>query len=274
MDRTTRPFDLLLPDEPIALDLSTLYTRLHLLADQRARRGVRYPLPLLLMVALLAKRSGHHHVRALAAWAQLRAPAFARVLQFRRATMPHHTTWSRIFGTAVDIDALEHVLREVLQPAVSEVPARGNIALALDGKTLRGTISLGHTSGVHLVAAYVPHHGVVLTQLEVQTKENDIVVAPTVLAALDLQGIGVTGDAMYTQRSLSIQIVEAGGDDRWVVKDTQPELRQDIEELFIPEPNELGTAALPTDFTTARTIEKGHGRWEERILTTSSMLHD
>ncbi len=40
----------------------------------------------------------------------------------------------------------------------------------------------------------------------------------------------------------------------------------------MPEPNELGTAALPTAVTTARTLEKGHGRMEERILTTSSML--
>lgn len=274
MDRTTRPFDLLLPTEPVARDLSSLYARLHLLPDQRARRGVRYPLPMLLMVALLAKLSGHHHVRAIAEWAALRATELAHVLHFERTTMPHHTTWSRIFGTAVDIHALEQVLREVLQPAASEVPVRGSIALALDGKTLRGTILLGRTSGVHLVAAYVPHQGVVLAQLEVQTKENEIVVAPTVLAALDLQGVVVTGDAMDTQRPLSIQIVEAGGDYLWLVKDNQAELRQDIEELFIPEPNEFGTAALATDFTTARTIEKGHGRIEERILTTSSMLAD
>lgn len=274
MDRTTRPFDLLLPDEPFALDLSTLYERLPRVPDQRARRGVRYPLPLLLIIALLAKLSGHHQVRAIAEWAALRASELAHVLQFARTTMPHHTTWSRILGTAVDMQALEHVLREVLYPATSEVPARASIALALDGKTLRGTIPLGHTQGVHLVAAYVPDAGVVVAQLQVSTKENEIVVAPTVLAHLDLTGMVVTSDAMYTQRSLSTQIVEASGDYLWLVKDNQPELRQDIEELFVPEPNELGTAALPTDFTTARTLEKGHGRIEERVLTTSSMLQD
>lgn len=274
MDRTTRPFDLLLPHEPVALDLSTLYARLQLVPDQRARRGVRYPLPMLLMVALLAKLTGHHHVRAIAEWAQLRATDLAGVLQFARTTMPHHTTWSRILGTAVDTHALDHVLREVLHPTASEVPPRGSIALALDGKTLRGTISLGHTHGVHLVAAYLPQQGVVLAQLAVDVKENEIVVAPTVLAQLDLTGVVVTGDAMYTQRPLSTQIVEAGGDYLWLVKDNQPQLLNDIEQLFLPEPNELGTAALPTDFTTARTLEKGHGRIEERILTTSSMLQD
>lgn len=273
MDRTTLLFDLL-PDEPLALDLSTLHARLHSVPDQRARRGVRYPLPLLLTIAVLAKLSGHHQVRAMAEWAQVRATELAALLQFARTTMPHHTTWSRILGTAVDIAALEHVLREMLYPAASEVPVRASIALALDGKTLRGTIPLGHTQGVHLVAAYVPHEGVVVAQLQVNLKENEIVVAPTVLAHLDLTGMVVTGDAMYTQRTLSTQIVELGGDYLWLVKDNQPELRQDIEDLFVPEPNELGTGVLPTDFTTARTLEKGHGRIEERVLTTSSMLQD
>ena len=94
------------------------------------------------------------------------------------------------------------------------------------------------------------------------------------LAHLELAGVVVTGDAMYTQRSLRIQLVEAGGDYLWPVKDNQAELRQDIEDLFVPELNELGTGARPTDFTTARTVEKGHGRIEERVLTTSSMLQD
>ncbi len=274
MYATTLAFEGLLPDEPLAIDLTHLYAQFHRLPDQRARRGVRYPLPMLLMVAILAKLAGQHHVRAIADWAALRADDLAAMFHFSRTTMPHAVTWSRVLGAAVDLAALEDLLRESLYPCDPEVPDRAQIALALDGKTLRGTIPLGQTHGVHLVAAYLPAAGVVLTQLEVATKENEIVVAPTILAQIDLQGIVVTGDAMYTQRALSTQIVEAGGDYLWLVKDNQPELRQDIEQLFLPEPNELGTAALPTDFTTARTVEKGHGRIEERVLTTSSMLQD
>jgi hypothetical protein len=127
MDRTTRWFDLLLRDEPLALDLSTLYARLPLVPDQRARRGVRYALPLLLMIALLAKLRGQHHVRAIAAWAALRATALAQVLPFARATMPHHTTWSRIVGTAVDHTTLDQVLRGVLYPADGAVPGEERI---------------------------------------------------------------------------------------------------------------------------------------------------
>jgi predicted transposase YbfD/YdcC len=274
MDPTMLPFDLVLPDEPLVLDLTSLYARLHSLPDQRARRGVRYSLPMLLLIAILAKLTGHTQLRAIAEWAALRTAELASVFRFPRATMPHPVTWSRVLGSAVDVVALEHVLRDSMYLSSAHVPERASIALAIDGKSLRGTIPLGHTQGVHLLAAYLPADGVVLMQLEVDTKDNEIVRAPTVLAHLDLVGIVVTGDAMYTQRTLSIQIVEAGGDYLWAVKDNQPQLRDDIEQLFIPEPNELGTAALPTDFTTARTIEKGHGRIEERILTTSSMLAD
>lgn len=274
MDRTTLAFEVMLPNEPTALDLTRLYAQLQTLPDRRARRGVRYPLPMLLLIAVLAKLSGQHHVRAIAEWARLRAAELAHLFQFPRPTMPHPTTWSRVLGTAVDVDALHALLHDVLHPDDGVVPARASIALALDGKTLRGTIPLGQTQGVHLVAAYLPQDGVTLAQVQVAAKENEISVAPTVLAHLDLTGMVVTGDAMYTQRSLSTQIVEAGGDYLWIVKDNQADLRQDIEQLFIPELNDLGTAALPTDFTTARTIEKGHGRIEERILTTSSLLQD
>jgi hypothetical protein len=168
---------------------------------------------MLLLIAILAKLTGQDHVRAIAEWAALRAEEFTWMFHFARITMPHPVTWSRVLGTAVDVVALEHLVRESLYSPGAEVPDRASIALALDGKTLRGTIPLGHTQGVHLLAAYLPAEGVVLMQLEVDTKENEIVIAPAVLAHLDLAGMVVTGDAMYTQRMLSIQIVEAGGDD-------------------------------------------------------------
>ena len=103
-------------------------------------------------------------------------------------------------------------------------------------------------------------------------KLHSIAITPTVVAHLDMHGMALTDDTMYTQRTLSTQIVEAGGDYLWLVKANQPEVRQAIEQLFLPEQNELGTTTLPMDFTTTYTIEKGHGRIEKRVLTASSML--
>ena len=67
-------------------------------------------------------------------------------------------------------------------------------------------------------------------QVVVDGKENEITAAPRVLECLDLTGKIVIGEAMLTQRGLSIQIVEAGGDYVWVVKDNHPRLRTDIED--------------------------------------------
>ena len=84
------------------------------------------------------------------------------------------------------------------------------VQVTIDGKTLRGSIPAGQTRGVHLMAAYVPGEGVVMAQVEVGGKENEIKAAPRLLEAIDLRGKVVSADAMLAQRQLSVQIVEAG----------------------------------------------------------------
>ena len=274
MNSTILPACFQLPtDVPFAFSLQALAVHLQTVPDRRKRRGRRYPLPPLLTLAVVAKLAGHSRLEALADWAKLRAADLARLFGLTRPTMPHHSTWSRILGQAVDPVALEQALTTFFQdPATGDAPPRGSLILVVDGKTLRGTIPLGHTQGVHLVAAYLPEQGVVLAQLQVDTKANEIVVVPTLLAHLDLQGRVVVGDAMQTQRAVSVQIVEAGGDYLWFVKENQPTLLHEIEELFAPPPITAGHAAPVRDFTTARQVDKGHGRLEERVLTASAML--
>lgn len=178
-----------------------------------------------------------------------------------------------MLGQAVDVQHLEHTLSHFFQARIPSVPAvPGSGIIVVDGKTVRGTIPHGHTSSVHLVAAYVPASGVVLAQMAVARKENEIVVVPTLLAELTLTGQVVVGDAMQTQRALSRQIVESGGDYLWFVKDNQPSLRDDIDTVFRPPPLAAATAAPPTDVVTVQQIDKGHGRLEVRTLTASSLL--
>jgi predicted transposase YbfD/YdcC len=273
MYSTTLPFAVPLPDDvPFAFSLHALVAHLQTVPDRRKRRGRRYPLPVLLALAVLAKCAGQGRLEPLAHWAKLRAPDLARLFKLNRPTMPHQSTWSRVLGEAVDPRAVEQALRTFFQAALAAAPARASIILAVDGKTLRGTIPLGQTHGVHLVAAYLPEQGVVLAQLAVEQKENEIVVVPTLLAQLDLQGTVVVGDALQTQRELSAQIVEAGGDYLWFVKENQPTLLGELTELFTPPPLTPGHATPARDFTTARQVDKGHGRLEERVLTASSML--
>jgi predicted transposase YbfD/YdcC len=278
MHTTTIPFAIQLPcDVPFAFSLTELAAHLALLPDLRKRRGVRYPLSMLLTIAVLAKLAGQSRLEPIADWAQKRAVELAQLFGRERTTMPHQTTWSRVFGLAVDVDALEQSLARFFQNTQrkAELRSRGSIVLAIDGKTVRGTIPAGSTQGLHLMAAYLPQQGVVLAQLAVDTKTNEIVAAPKVLAQLDLSGIVVTGDAMQAQRELSIQVVQQGGDFLWFVKENQPSLLADIQQALLPLAVAKGWSAPPQDWpVTIREMEKGHGRLEERIVTSSSILAD
>ncbi|NWG18777.1 MAG: ISAs1 family transposase, partial [Chloroflexi bacterium] len=253
-----------------------LLERLQTLTDHRDPRGVRYPLDVLLLIAVLARLAGHSQVEPMADWARLRAGEFATLLGLKRATMPHQSTWSRVLGHAVDVAELEAVLSAFFreQQATAEVAERGSVILVIDGKAIRGTIPSGQTRGVHLLAAYLPEYGVTLAQVAVERKENEIVAAPTVLKQLNLTGVVVTGDAMHAQRALSTQIVEAGGDYCWFVKENQPEVYATLELLFARPRLAKGWSDPTTDFTTARCVEEGHGRIEERTMTVSRMLHE
>lgn len=264
---------LALPNEGLLFDLEELYRRLQTVPDRRKRRGRRYPLAALLMIGVLAKLAGQDSSRALGQWAKLRQQELSQVFQLQRQTMPHYSTWSRVLSHAVSSEELEQVVSQVFKPQKRrKAPKRGSIQVCLDGKTLRGTIPAGQSQGVHLMAAYLPSQGVVLMQMEVGEKTNEITVAPKVVRTLDLRGVVVTGDAMQAQRKLSAQIVEAQGDYLWTAKDNQPELREEIALLFAPQQSHAGGSAPPNAFQQTTTFNKGHGRLEKRTITVSSLL--
>lgn len=264
-----------LPEKALVFDLNALYACLQTIPDHRDRRGLQYPLASLLMIGVLAKLAGQDSSRAMAHWAKLRTRELSQLFHLKRERMPHYSTWSRVLGHGVEPSEVEHIIGQFFVTAAKESkPKRGSIQLALDGKTLRGTIPLGASQGVHLLAAYLPKQGVVLAQMHVDEKSNEITYAPKLLTQLDLRGVVVSGDAMFDQRKLSIQIVQAKGDYLWIVKDNQEGLREDIDVLFQPHRKLAGTSAPPNDFRTTRTAEKGHGRLEKRTITVSSMLAD
>jgi predicted transposase YbfD/YdcC len=271
-DRTLLP-GLSLPQHALVFDLEALYACLQRIVDHRDPRGLQYPVATLLMIGVLAKLAGQDSSRGIADWAKLRCRELSQLFHLKRERMPHYSTWSRVLGHAVEPVEVEELIGQFFVTASSSpAPERGSIQLALDGKTMRGTIPLGQTRGVHLLAAYLPKQGVVLAQMRVDEKSNEITHAPQLLRQVDLRGVVVSGDAMFDQRQLSIQIVQAQGDYLWIVKDNQEGLREEIEVLFQPQRKRAGTSALPTDFRVATTVEKGHGRIDKRTIIVSSML--
>jgi hypothetical protein len=80
-----------------------------------------------------------------------------------------------------------------------------------------GTIPRSARQGVHLLSAYAVEAGVIVAQVPVGRKENEIVATPRLLKGLNLWGSIISGDAMFAQRGLSIQVVEDGGDYCWIL---------------------------------------------------------
>src|SRR5262245_27801042 len=160
MQYSTLPFTLVESDQPYLIDVGTLYAQAQTLIDQRKARGRQYPLALIITIVVLAKLAGYNRVEDVADWAKLRAQELQLLFGTKRARMPHHTSWSRILGRAVEPSDLERVVHQVLSPPrLGEVPERCSIEVALDGKTIRGTIPRGQCRGVDLLAAYVPLQG-------------------------------------------------------------------------------------------------------------------
>jgi predicted transposase YbfD/YdcC len=191
------------------------------------------------------------------------------VLGLRLVRAPHHNTYRRILAQAVAPAELDAAIGAFFR----DLPQVGrSVLVSIDGKTVKGTIHPEDPHGTHLLVAYLPQEGIVLLQLPTGPKDNEIRVAPALLQALDLRGKIVAGDALHTQRALSAQIVAAGGDYLWVVKNNQPTLRTDIAELFTADDRTVEGGHVQHDFRTARQVAKGHGRREARRITVSAEL--
>ena len=227
--------------EGVLLDLTLLSSFLEQVEDVRKARGKQYRLSWILTLILLAKLVGEDNPTAIAEWLKFRKKALIKMFNCDRDKVPSLNTVRRALANC-DPERLQKSYREFLLVSYG---GHQSILIAIDGKCLRGTISKGSTQGVHLLAAYLPEEGIVLVQMAVEKKENEISTAPRILETLDLKGRIVCGDGMFTQRKLSVQILAQGGDYIWFVKDNQPTLRADIERFFEPAQHAPGWSVPP-----------------------------
>lgn len=257
-----------LPETGMVFAVNSLMAYLHRISDPRKARGKRYSLPQLLTLLILAKLGGEDSLKGMTEWVQHRRQTLSRLLHLSRDSVPHQTTYERVL---LNLDA--HEVEGVIGDFFAQSTGDARI-ITLDGKVLRGTIPDGATQGTHLLAAYAPEQGVVLMQIEVGSKANEISAAPRLLEAIDLRGGVVTGDAMFTQRDLCDQIVLAGGDYVLPVKANQAQLQQAITDGFMPGPVSAGHSRVQLPQASAQTSSCGHGRLEYRYLTVTSALND
>lgn len=147
--------------------------------------------------------------------------------------------------------------------------------IAIDGKTLRHSYDKGKNKGaIHMVSAWASQNSLVLGQVKVDEKSNEITAIPKLLKVLEIQGCIVTIDAMGTQKEIAREIVQQGGDYILSLKGNQGNIHQDVEQLF-NWASKVNFENIPHEAFS--TINKGHGRIEIRrhwLLSSVEYLID
>ena len=196
--------------------------------DFRQAQGRRYDLLSILLLACVAMLCGAKSESAIAEWGVNYGARWLRRLDIKRETSPSQSTIHRVFKL-LDVAAVERAINRWAASVLSEPePLEG---VAVDGKALRGAIKQG-ASNAYLLSAVSHRLAIVLAQVAVADRTNEIGQMDDLLEELTLTGLVLTADAMHTQVATAEAILEAGGDYLMVVKENQPTLKQEIELVF------------------------------------------
>jgi predicted transposase YbfD/YdcC len=223
-------------------------TKLHLLSD-------------ILVIALCAVICGAEGWVDIETFGQAKLEWFKQFLELPNG-IPSHDTFNRVFNRLA-ADQFERCFLSWIQ-AVSEV-FQGQV-VAIDGKTLRRSHdkALGKQA-IHMVSAWALENQLVLGQLKVDAKSNEITAIPQLLEALALSGCIVTIDAMGCQKDIAKQIIDQDAEYVLALKENQGGLYNAVAELFAYA-EELKFA----DCDYQKTVDTGHGRMDIRECWTIS----
>lgn len=227
------------------------------LADPRLDRCKRHKLGDLLFLAVCAMLCGAKDFVAMEKFGHARRAWLEKFLELPNG-IPSHDTLGRVFSLLDSERFIDCFVRWV--QTFHEVTA-GQV-VGIDGKTARA--SLDRATGknpLHVVSAWAAANRVVLGEVMVDEKSNEITAIPRLLEMLELHGAIVTIDAMGCQKEIAAKIRERGADYVLAVKGNQEHLEEDLMAYF---------AALDAGSTRDRRRSRstlrtrGHGRDETR----------
>jgi len=224
---------------------------------------VIYPLEEVFLLCLLAVLAGAETVVDIARFGQKKIELLRRFLPFRDGT-PSHDQLGDILAT---LDATEFQRRFVAW--VAKLIGVSADVIAIDGKTSRRSADRRRgKAAIHVVSAFAARQRLVLGQVKVADKSNEIVAIPALLDMLAVEGAVVTIDAMGCQREIARKVLDKKADYILALKGNQGTLREDVE-LFAAE--QKATGFKDTKITKHETVDADHGRIETRTYT---VIHD
>ncbi len=227
------------------------------LPDPRMERTKLHKLIDIVVIAICAVICGADDWVEVAMFGEAKEGWFRSFLELPNG-IPSHDTFNRVFSR-LNPEAFRQRFLEWVQ-AVSQIT--GGQVIAIDGKKLRGSAEpiLGR-GAIDMVSAWATENHLVLGQLKVDDKSNEITAIPQLLQILELSGCLVTIDAMGCQKEIAQAIVDQQGDYLLEVKENQGKLYEDIADAFAGAA-EVAFQEVPHSYH--KTVDGDHGRIETR----------
>lgn len=175
--------------------------------------------------------------------------------------IPSHDTFNRVFS-ALDPRCFQACFLRWTQGVRRAI---GEEIVALDGKALRRAVNTKTIP--YIVSAWAADNGLVLGQVKVEEKSNEMTAVPELLRALELAGCIVTLDAMGCQKTIAREIRQANADYVLALKGNQETVHEEVQ-TFLDD----AVAHDPTGLAVYETTEKDHGRIELRRYWQSDRL--
>jgi predicted transposase YbfD/YdcC len=226
-------------------------TRLHLLID-------------ILVIALCAVISGADDWVSVEAYGNAKIEWLQGFLELPNG-IPSHDTFGRVFARIKP----EQFQRCFLKWISTICELKSGEVIAIDGKIVRNSSDIElDQNAIHMVSAYASSQQLVLAQVKVNEKSNEITAIPELLEVLDVAGCTITVDAMGCQKDIARQIIDQQAHYLLALKGNQPTLLEDVTALF--EQILSGTDPVAYEFYQAET--RDHGRVELRQYWTTSEI--
>lgn len=233
------------------------------LKDPRQQGKVTYPLDEILLLCLLAVLAGAECFTEIALFGVKKRDFLRRFRPFKDGT-PDHGHLGDILAV---LDAEQFQRCFVAWVAATTGMAAG--VIAIDGKSMRRSAQKRNgKAAIHMVSAFAAGRRLVLGQVKVAEKSNEIIAIPKLLDLLAIDGAIVTIDAMGCQRDIAQKIIDKKADYVLALKGNQGSLREDVE-IFVAEQEAVGFKDC--EISQHRTIDGDHDRIETRITT---VIHD
>ena len=231
--------------------------------DPRQRGKIVYPLDEVLLLCLLAVLAGSETFVDIARFGDKKLDLLRRFRPYCDGT-PSHDHLGDIFAT---LDAEQ--FQRCFVAWVAAITGMPSGVVAIDGKTSRRSYqNKGGKAPIHMVSAFAARQRLVLGQVKVAEKSNEIIAIPKLLDLLAIEGAIVTIDAMGCQRDIAQKIIDKKADYVLALKGNQGSLREDVE-VFVAE--QKAKDFKDTTVSRAETIDADHGRIETR---TTTVIHD